>query len=116
MKMDKSISKILEVLPYVHFIKDFQYKTFRDFFCFQIALARSIFELEKGSFLSQNFARNLLVMLSVSNASKKVFSAGKTWRVLRYGASEANWNCAPPPSPPPTFLNIPMVRLINYST
>ena len=37
-------------IPYVHVFKDFQYKTFRDFFCFQLALTRPIFELEKCSF------------------------------------------------------------------
>ena len=41
---------IFEFLPCVHFFKDFQYKTFRDFLCFQIALTWSMFELEKCSF------------------------------------------------------------------
>ena len=71
-KMDKSMSKILtklqsnkkglnfypinpqifEFLPYVHLFKDFLFKTFKDFICFQIALTRSIVELGKCSFFS----------------------------------------------------------------
>ena len=43
--------EIFEFLPFVHFFKDFQYKTLRDFLCFQIALTRSIFEPESGLFL-----------------------------------------------------------------
>ena len=34
----------------LHFFMDFQYATFKDFFYLQIALTRSIFELEKFSF------------------------------------------------------------------
>ena len=32
---------------------DFQYKTFRDFLCFQIALTRSVFEVETCSIFKQ---------------------------------------------------------------
>ena len=42
--------KNFELKFYVHFFKDFQYTTFRDFLCFQITLTQSIFELEKCSF------------------------------------------------------------------
>ena len=42
----------------VHLFKDFQYKTFRDFLCFQIAVTRSIFELEKFFLTGQNFIIN----------------------------------------------------------
>ena len=38
----------------------------------------------------QNFARNSLVMLSVSYAGKNAYSAGKTSGALRGGASGAN--------------------------
>ena len=72
MKMDKSMSKIFtkllsqqplsnkegldidtiddekfEFVPCFQFFMDFRYKTFKDFLCHQIALTRSIFELEK---------------------------------------------------------------------
>ena len=30
--------EILKFLPYVHFFKDFQYKTFKDLLCFEIAI------------------------------------------------------------------------------
>ena len=39
-----------ELVPFVKFFMDFQYKTFKDFFCLQIALSRSIFDLEKWFF------------------------------------------------------------------
>ena len=63
--IDKINSEIFKFLPYVHFFKDFQNNTLRDFFCFQIGLARKVL-FKTG----QNFARNLLVMLSVSYAGK----------------------------------------------
>ena len=40
----------IRVFTLCTFSKNFQYKTFIDFLCFQIALTRSIFELEKCSF------------------------------------------------------------------
>ena len=88
-------------LPHFHVFKDFLYNAFRYFLCFQIALTPSIFELEK--FLRcQNFARNWLVMFSVSYASKNAHSAIKNSGVLRVGASGAKrcyllTHCAPPP-------------------
>ena len=53
LNIDLIYSEIFEFLPFVHFFKDFQYKTFRHFLCFQIALAMSIFEVEKCSFFKQ---------------------------------------------------------------
>ena len=50
LNIDPINPEIFELLPYVHFFKNFQYKTLRDFLCFQIA-EFSIFELEKCSFL-----------------------------------------------------------------
>ena len=50
LNIDPINPEIFELLPYVHFFKDFPYKTFREFLCFSIALTRSIFELEKCSF------------------------------------------------------------------
>merc|ERR1711954_130206 len=50
LNIDPINPQIFEFLPYVHFFKDFHYKTFRDFLCFLITLTRSIFELEKYSF------------------------------------------------------------------
>ena len=51
--IDQINHEIFDFLLYVHFFKDFQYKTFRDFLCLQIALTQSIFELEKCSFFKQ---------------------------------------------------------------
>ena len=73
----------------------FQYKAFRDFLCFLIALTRSIFELEKCTFF--------LNRSEFRYASKNSYSAGKTSGVLRGDASGANRgyvlaHCAPPPS------------------
>ena len=48
--MDPFNPEIFKFSPYVHFFKDFQYKTFRDFLCFKISQTQSIFELEKCSF------------------------------------------------------------------
>ena len=83
---------------------DFQYKTFKDFLCLQIALTQSIVELEKLSFfqMGQNFTRNLLVILQVSYAGKNAYNAGKTNEFLTGGASRAKRcnmqaHCAPSP-------------------
>ena len=48
--IDPTADEKFELVPCVQFFMDFQYKTFKDFFCLQIALTRSIFELEKCSF------------------------------------------------------------------
>ena len=77
MNIDPIYPQIFKFKPYVLFLKDFQYKTFRDFLCFQIVLTRSIFELEKCFFLNRSE-----FMFSVSY--------GKTSGVLIGGASEAN--------------------------
>ena len=101
--MDKSISKILTklyyyvpiskrkglsiypinpqifmFLPYVHFLKDFQRKTFRDFLCFQIALTQSIFELERCSFFlnRSQFCHNRLIQSSVTKWRQNVIYGG----------------------------------------
>ena len=39
-----------EFEPCLQFFMDFQYKTFKDFFCLQIALTLSIYDQEKYSF------------------------------------------------------------------
>ena len=70
-------------------LKDLHHKTFIDFFTFQIALTRSIFELEKCSFFFKQ-VRIWLVMLSVRYPGKNACSAGKTSALLRGDASRAN--------------------------
>ena len=47
LNIDPINPEIFECSHYVHFFKDFQYKTFRDFLCFQIAPTLSIFEIEQ---------------------------------------------------------------------
>ena len=49
-QIDQINPEIFKFLSYVNFLKDFHYKTLRDFLCFQIALTQSIFELEKCTF------------------------------------------------------------------
>ena len=45
--IDQINPEMFEFLSSVHFLKDFQYKSFRDLFCFQIA-TWLIFELRKS--------------------------------------------------------------------
>ena len=58
--IDPIYPKKFEFLPYVHFFKDFQYKTFRDFLCFQIALTRLIFR-KMFFFLNRSEFRQKLI-------------------------------------------------------
>ena len=65
--------QIFKFLPNNHFFMDFQYKTFIDFLCFQIALTQSIFELEKCSFfLNRSEFRQKLIG---SDAKKRIVPA-----------------------------------------
>ena len=50
--LSQLMRKKIDFEPCLYFFMDFQYKTLKDFFCLQIALTRSIFELEKCSFFS----------------------------------------------------------------
>ena len=50
MNIDQTNPDIFKFYPYVKFLKDFQYKTFRDVLCLQISLTWSIFEQEMCSF------------------------------------------------------------------
>ena len=71
---------------------DFQYKTFKDFFCLQIALTRSIFELEKCSFFSNRseFRQKLIGnVISELCWQKCLWCRQSSW-VLRDDASGAN--------------------------
>ena len=62
LNIDPNYPQIFKFLPYVQLYMEFQYKTVRDFLRFQIALTRSIFELEKCFFfLNRSESRQKLI-------------------------------------------------------
>ena len=90
LNIDPINPQIFEFLPSVHIFKDFQYKTFRNFLCFQIALTQSIFEIEKCSFfLNRSELCQKLIGYVISELRRlNAYSAGKTREVFRDGAWE----------------------------
>ena len=71
LNIDQNIPEILSFSPFVHFIKDFQEKTFRDFLFSNRCNLVNIWAIKVFFLTGQNFARNWLVMLSVSVARNR---------------------------------------------